>query len=57
MLAGLQIGVWSNQNDIINLQRDRATIEPTMANEKRSDILQLWHDAITQCLHTSEPDG
>jgi len=52
MLAGLGIGFWSDLDEITNLARERTIIEPTMANEKRINILQIWQDAIAQCLHT-----
>ncbi len=53
MLAGLQIGFWSDLQEINHLARERSTIEPSMSPEKRSDILLTWQDAIAKCLHQS----
>jgi len=54
MLAGLQTGFWSGLDEISNLARERSTINPAMSDEKRSEILLNWQDAIAKCLHRSD---
>lgn len=51
MLAGLQIGLWSDLQEITNLERERTTLEPTMAVEIRATIVDTWKKALAQCMH------
>lgn len=51
MLAGLQIGLWSDQHEISNLARERITIEPSMTLDKRANIIDIWQKALAQCIH------
>ncbi len=54
MLAGLETGFWSDMNELASLQRERTTIEPNMAEDKRLHVLSTWNAAVTKCLITDE---
>lgn len=51
MLAGLEIGFWSDLDEIAALEREHVTIEPTMKEVERLKILSTWNEAVTNCLH------
>ena len=51
MLAGLQIGFWSDLDDIGRLERDRSTVHPAMDESTRNNVLSAWRNGIAQCLH------
>ena len=45
-LAGLAVGYWQNAAELVqNWQVDRR-FEPTMSNDRRSDLLDTWRRAI-----------
>ena len=52
MLAGLCIGFWSDMDEIIALDRERVTIEPSIGEQDLANILANWNDAMEQCKHT-----
>lgn len=51
MLAGLQIGFWSDLDDIAGLERNRTTLHPSMDEAERNNVLAAWRNGIEQCLH------
>lgn len=53
MLAGLETGFWSDLDELASLQRERTIIKPAMPEQKRSNILSAWNEAVTKCLPTS----
>jgi len=57
MLAGLEIGFWSSQEELADLHRERVTITPSMAGHKRTELLAAWDEAVSKCQHMSIPPG
>lgn len=45
-LAGLAVGYWKNQDDVLeNWQIDK-TFEPAMEEKNRRELLEGWHKAV-----------
>lgn len=53
MLAGLEIGFWSSKEEVADLHRERVTIEPSMAEQDRADVLSCWNEAVLKCQYTA----
>lgn len=48
-LAGLAVGYWKSQKDVLeNWQIDK-TFTPAMTEEKRKELLTGWHKAVERC--------
>ena len=47
-LAGLATGFWKNIDELRSVHSFEQVFAPHMSNEKRSQLLALWHDAIAR---------
>jgi glycerol kinase len=56
-LAGLHVGVWSDQDRLRALTPDAHRFEPSMADSERNRRLELWRKAVRAVImfYTSEP--
>ena len=52
-LAGLQIGWYSNLQEITNIWKARSIFYPIMDEQKRSTLYNGWHQAISKIIKTS----
>ncbi|MEL6490053.1 MAG: glycerol kinase GlpK [Cyanobacteria bacterium J06621_3] len=50
-LAGLAVGYWKNQQELVQLWQVGKRFEPTMSKEKRETLKAGWKGAIAQTLH------
>ena len=51
MLAGLEVGFWSDLAQIAALGRQRLIIEPTMPEDTRQRINLTWQEAVGKCVY------
>lgn len=54
LLAGLQVGFWSDLEEIATLERQRFTLNPVMSNSERLQLMSDWHTALAMCQHGTE---
>lgn len=47
-LAGLQVGIWKNTNDIAQLPKRLERYEPKLSEAKREDLYNGWKEAIAR---------
>ena len=52
LLAGLEVGFWSDLPEIASLERQRVTLEPALTTSRRMRIRTEWRQAVTRCLYT-----
>ncbi|MEL7330913.1 MAG: glycerol kinase GlpK [Cyanobacteria bacterium J06560_2] len=50
-LAGLAVGYWANQKELVQLWQMERRFEPNMSAEKRAQLRKGWKQAIAQTLH------
>ena len=53
MLAGLEIGFWSNREEVAGLHRERVTIEPAGNRPSKADVQSCWTEAVMKCQYTA----
>jgi glycerol kinase len=53
-LAGLAVGYWKNQQELVQLWQMEKRFEPTMSAEKRTALRQAWQHAVNQTLYQSK---
>lgn len=51
MLAGLQVGLWANMQEIRALGRQRQWLQPDMSIDDSSELLRQWQEAIDTCVY------
>lgn len=47
-LAGLEAGIWKDQDDLASLTRHEEAVDPSMDLEQRKQLIAGWHKAIRQ---------
>ena len=57
LLAGLATGVWKSLDEVKGIWREDLSLEPSMNEEKRSELLKGWHRAVERSMKWIEPDG
>jgi glycerol kinase len=45
-LAGLAIGYWADEADILKTQKPAEAFEPRMTDARRAELLAGWHEAV-----------
>ena len=50
-LAGLAVGYWKTQNELVDLWQMEQRFEPQIDAEKRDSLRQAWHRAVAQTLY------
>jgi glycerol kinase len=45
-LAGLAIGYWADEADILKMRKPAEAFEPRMADARRAELLAGWHEAV-----------
>ena len=53
-LAGLAVGYWSDQDEVVANWAISRTFEPTMADAVRADLLKGWDKAVGRTLKWAE---
>ncbi|MEL7352141.1 MAG: glycerol kinase GlpK [Cyanobacteria bacterium J06649_5] len=54
-LAGLAVGYWTNQQELVQLWQVGKRFEPNMAAEQRERLRDGWRQAVSQTLHRKNP--
>lgn len=49
-LAGLSSGFWSSRDELLSENEIESTFESSITEEKRSELLQGWHNAVKRTL-------
>ena len=49
-LAGLEVGVWQDFDEIAELWKATAHYRPTMPEERRTELYAGWKDAVQRAL-------
>jgi glycerol kinase len=52
-LAGLGVGYWNSQQDLMETKIIERCFRPAMADEERSSLLQGWKHAVASALSTN----
>ena len=53
-LCGLGLGLWKNEKDLINIQKNKECYEPQISDEERNEMYQGWISAIRSVLYLSD---
>ena len=53
-LAGLAVGLWQNREEIKKLWQKDTVFTPTMVGERRQELLDRWHKAVSRSRDWSE---
>lgn len=48
LLAGLEAGIWKDQNDLARLTRHEEAVNPVMDQKQRQELIAGWHQAVRQ---------
>jgi glycerol kinase len=54
-LAGLQVGIWKNTEEIVNLPRVLERYEPKLSETKRAELYGGWREALARTIYKHEP--
>ncbi|HMK96540.1 MAG TPA: FGGY family carbohydrate kinase [Acidimicrobiales bacterium] len=52
LLAGLATGLFASEEQVANIGRQGHTMEPTMSEEDRNELLAAWRDAVSRTIAT-----
>ena len=54
-LAGMAVGFWSGEDELASLWRLDRRFEPSINEERRTDLLHNWHRAVGRSTGWIEP--
>lgn len=50
LLAGLTVGVWKDEKEVLSMQQKSCVYTPNMDETQRTKRLKKWHKAVERCL-------
>ena len=55
-LAGLAVGFWHDEDELVSMWRSERRFEPSMSDDRRAVLLKGWRRAVARCRHWVEAD-